>query len=85
MPECCNIFCLQNCADLLQTRFLEFNDLKVETGSEPLLVKLDPSRQTVQLNLKKRLLVLRRKKNRPTNLLTLQNSMQVFVMVLMHI
>ncbi len=46
-------FCLQNCVYLLQTIFLEFDDLKVETGSEPLLVKLDPSRQTVQLNLKK--------------------------------
>ncbi len=56
------IFCLQNCADLLQTRFLEFNDLKVETGSEPLLVKLDPPRQTVQLNLKKLLVILKIKK-----------------------
>ncbi len=59
LNECCDIFCLQNCVYLLQTRFLEFNDLKVETGSEPLLVKLDPPRQTVQLNLKKRLLILR--------------------------
>ncbi len=50
LADYCNS--LQNSIHLLQTRFLEFNDLKVETGSEPLLIKLDPSRQTVQLNLK---------------------------------
>ncbi len=71
---------LKNCIHLLQTRFLEFDDLKEETGSEPLLVKLDPSRQTVQLNLKKRFLVLRKNWRQ-----RLHNSYPVFVKILLHI